>query len=311
MVPGGSALSPRAWSALAAEIDDHRVIGLDRELLVGHPDEHLAQAGLFWLLVAGAGDVGVAECLPGPVQVNAESGEGPGRGGIGVGEGGEQQMVRADRLRSGQPGGLAQAGVGGRRGAQLRRLARLGCLAGAGLGAAAQPAAAAGGLGRRHRGQQVDHGRPDLPELGVLLQDLRANAVAFPDHAEQDVLGADVVVMQLQGLAERELEGLLRARGERDMPADRRVPRADDGLDLFAGALERHPEALEGREREPAGLGQEPEQDVLGADVVVLQSPGFLLGKHDDVPGLVSESLKHVTTVQHAVYPVNTMLLIG
>ena len=145
----------------------------------------------------------------------------------------------------------------------------------------------------------------------MLLQDLRADAVAFPYHPEQDVLGADVVVVQLQGLAERELEGLLRARGERDMPADRPGPGADNGPDLFAGALKRHPEALEGAEREPVGLAEEAEQHVLGADVVVLQSPGFLLGKHDSVPGAVSESLKHGTTVQHAGYLVNTMLLIG
>jgi len=42
-----------------------------------------------------------------------------------------------------------------------------------------------------------------------------------------------------------------------------------------------------------------------------VQSPGFLLGKHDHVPGAVSESLKHVITMQHGCYLVNTMLLIG
>jgi hypothetical protein len=31
----------------------------------------------------------------------------------------------------------------------------------------------------------------------------------------------------------------------------------------------------------------------------VLQPPGFFLGKDDGVPGAVSESLKHETTVQH------------
>jgi hypothetical protein len=114
------------------------------------------------------------------------------------------------------------------------------------------------------------------------------------------VLGADVVVVQLQGLAERELEGLLGARGERDMPAaDLPGPGADDRPDLFAGALKRHPEALEDAEREPVGLAEEPEQNVLGADVVVLQPPGFFLGKDDGVPGAVSESLKHEITVQH------------
>ena len=82
----------------SAEADDHRIGGLDRDLLVRHPDQHLAPAGLFWLLVAGAGDVGGAEGFSCLVQVNAESGEGPGRGGIGIAQGGEQQVVRADRL---------------------------------------------------------------------------------------------------------------------------------------------------------------------------------------------------------------------
>ena len=82
----------------AAKLDDHRVGCLDRELLVGHANQRLAQAGLFWLLVAGAGDVRVAECLPGLVQVNAESGECPGRRGVGIAKGGEQQMMRTDRL---------------------------------------------------------------------------------------------------------------------------------------------------------------------------------------------------------------------
>ena len=57
-----------------------------------------APAYFLGLLVAGAGDVGGAEGRFGLVQVNAESREGPGRGGIGVAQGGEQQMVRADRL---------------------------------------------------------------------------------------------------------------------------------------------------------------------------------------------------------------------
>jgi hypothetical protein len=32
---------------------------------------------------------------------------------------------------------------------------------------------------------------------------------------------------------------------------------------------------------------------MLGADVVVTEPPGFLLGQDDDVPGFISESLKH------------------
>jgi len=187
-------LVPEGVQGGAPELDDHRVGGLDRELLAGHPDQHLAPPGLFGWLVAGAGDVGGAQRLLGLVQVDAQRGQGAGRGGIGVGQGREQQMVGADRLCSGQPGGLAQAGVGGRGGAQLGLLAWLGRLSRVGRGEAAQPAPPPGGLSRP-RGQQVDHGHPDRPEVSeVLLEDPRADAVAFPDHPEQDVLGADVVV---------------------------------------------------------------------------------------------------------------------
>src|SRR5258707_13143400 len=42
------------------------------------------------------------------------------------------------------------------------------------------------------------------------------------------------------------------------------------------------------------GLLGEPGGDVLGADVVVLQPAGLLLGQDDDMAGAVSESLKHV-----------------
>jgi len=129
----------------------------------------------------------------------------------------------------------------------------------------------------------------------VLPKDLRGDAIAFPDQAEQDVLGSDVVVVQLQCLTERELECLLGTRGEGDMPAHRILSETDDGLDLFARAVERDPEALQGPEGHAAGLAEQPEQQVLGADVVVLQPPGFLLRKHDDMPGAVSESLKHGT----------------
>ena len=81
------------------------------------------------------------------------------------------------------------------------------CAAGRGLALAAGVA-----------GQELDHGLADAVEVGAeLLQDLRGDALALADQAEQDVLGADVVVAELQRLAERELEDLLGARRERDV----------------------------------------------------------------------------------------------
>ena len=97
MVPVGLAFSPSAWSAARPR---SMITGSVASIVSCLSVTRISiwRRGLFWLLVAGAGDVGVAECLPGLVQVNAESGEGPGRGGIGIAKGGEQQMVRADRL---------------------------------------------------------------------------------------------------------------------------------------------------------------------------------------------------------------------
>ena len=81
----------------------------------------------------------------------------------------------------------------------------------------------AGGLGALfalNAGEELDDRLADLGEVGAeLLQDLGGNALALADQAEQDVLGADVVVAQLQRLAQRQLEDLLGSWGERDVAA--------------------------------------------------------------------------------------------
>ena len=52
--------------------------------------------------------------------------------------------------------------------------------------------------------EQLDDLLADLVQVGAQLdQDLRGNALALADEAEQDVLGADVVVAELQRLAQR------------------------------------------------------------------------------------------------------------
>ena len=77
----------------------------------------------------------------------------------------------------------------------------------------------------------------------MLLDDLRPDAVAFSHQSEQDVLGADEGVVQLQRFPERKLEYFLGARRERDVPGRLGFSDADDGLDLVARAVERHSEA--------------------------------------------------------------------
>ena len=108
------------------------------------------------------------------------------------------------------------------------------------------------------------------------------------------MLGADVVVAERQRLAQRELEHLLGARRERDLPGGDLLTGADDAHDLRAHALDGDVERLEHARGKALLLAEEPEQDVLGADVVVLEDAGLLLGEDDHLAGPLCESLEQL-----------------
>ena len=145
-------------------------------------------------------------------------------------------------------------------------------------------------------GQELDHRLADAVEVGAeLLQDLRGDALALADEAEQDVLGADVVVTELQGLAERELQDLLGAGREGDVTRRRRLALADDLLDLLAHRLERDVERLERLGGDPFSFVDQAEQDVLGPDVVVVEHPRLFLREDHDAAGSVRETLEHLS----------------
>ena len=139
-------------------------------------------------------------------------------------------------------------------------------------------------------------------EVGAELDEhLGGDALALADQAEQDVLGADVVVAELQRFAQRQLEHLLGAGGERDVARRRRAALADDLFDLAAHGLERDAEALQRLRSDPFAFVDQAEQDVLGADVAVVQQPGFLLSEHHDPPGPIGEAFKHVEVYRRGV----------
>ena len=143
-------------------------------------------------------------------------------------------------------------------------------------------------------GQQLDDLLADPVEVGAeLLQHLGGDALALADQAEQDVLGADVGVAELQRLAQGQLEHLLGARRERDVAARGLLALADDLLDLGAHGFQRDVEALQGLRRDALALVDQAEQDVLGTDVVVGEHAGLFLGQHDHPSGSVCEPLEH------------------
>jgi hypothetical protein len=70
------------------------------------------------------------------------------------------------------------------------------------------------------------------------------------------------------------------------------VALADDTGDLRAHLLDRDVEGLEDAGGEPLLLAQQAEQDVLGADVVVLQSARLVLSEDDDLAGSLGEAFE-------------------
>ena len=90
----------------------------------------------------------------------------------------------------------------------------------------------------RLSGGEQEHRLPDGRQRGGRDQDLGAHPVTLPDQAEQDVLGADVLLFQRQRLAQRQLENFLRRRGERDVPGRRLFAHTDVVSDLLSGYLQ-------------------------------------------------------------------------
>ena len=166
------------------------------------------------------------------------------------------------------------------------------------------PAAAPALLAAAGAGEHADDLVADLLGVGVEVeQDARGDALVLADEPEQDVLGADVVVAERERLAQRELEHLLRARRERDLAGRDLVALADDPGDLGANLLDRDVERLEHARGETLLLAEEPQQDVLGADVVVLQRPRLVLGEDDDLTSPLGEPLKQPSTPLSTTFP--------
>jgi hypothetical protein len=57
--------------------------------------------------------------------------------------------------------------------------------------------------------------------------------------------------------------------------------------------LDRDVEGVEGSGSDPIPFAEEAEQDVLSADVVVLEEAGLVLGQDDDLAGSLGETLEH------------------
>src|SRR5437667_1531456 len=92
------------------------------------------------------------------------------------------------------------------------------------------------------------------------------------------MLRPDVTVTELARLGDRELDDLFRARRERDLARrGRGVAAADDELDRLTHFGELHPEGIEHPCRDALALTHQPEKEMLGSYVVVVEADRFIL----------------------------------
>ena len=146
--------------------------------------------------------------------------------------------------------------------------------------------------------------REDVDDLGAhpverdaeALEHAGGDALALADEAEQQVLGPDVLVVEAPRLVDRQLDHLLGPRGQADLAHDHAVAAADDELDRRAHLVELDAQVRQDLGGDALALADQPEQQVLGADVVVVEALGLFLREGQDLPrplGELVETIRH------------------
>src|SRR5206468_1723101 len=141
---------------------------------------------------------------------------------------------------------------------------------GGGLG---RPLRLLGWPDRRALRQDADDLVTDLVQVDAEgLEDAGGDPLALADEPEEQVLRTDVVVAEPARLVDRELDHALRAGRQTDLADDRAIATSDDELDggPDLGKLDVH--VLENSRRNAFALADEAQEQVLRADVVVVEA---------------------------------------
>ena len=111
------------------------------------------------------------------------------------------------------------------------------------------------------------------------------------------MLGPDVVVIEASRLVDGELDHFLGTRREADFAEHGAVPAADDELDRGADFAQLDSEVREHFGGDPVALADQSEQQVLGADVVVIEALRFFLRQCQHTAGALGELVEPVCHV--------------
>ena len=108
------------------------------------------------------------------------------------------------------------------------------------------------------------------------------------------MLGADVIVVQMARLLHRELDRLFGSRRLRQLAHGGDVgPALNQLFDFEADFAYVDVQVLQDIGRHAAAFLDQAQQDVLGADVFMVEALGFLVGQLQDLAGAIGESFVH------------------
>ena len=130
------------------------------------------------------------------------------------------------------------------------------------------------------------------------LEDTGGDPLALADEAEEQVLRADVVVAEAARLVDGQLDDALGARRQADLADDRAIAATDDELDRGPdlGQLDVH--VLEDARGDTLALADEAQEQVLRADVVVVEPLRLVLSQCQDLARAIRELVEAIHRVE-------------
>ena len=126
------------------------------------------------------------------------------------------------------------------------------------------------------------------------FQHAGGNALALAHEAQQQVLGADVVMIEATRLVDRQLDDLLRARGQTDLAHDHGLATANDEFDRRANFWQLNAHVAQDPSGDAITLTHEAQKEVLRSDVVVVETLRLFLRERQHLPGALRELVELV-----------------
>ena len=111
------------------------------------------------------------------------------------------------------------------------------------------------------------------------FQDARGDAFTFTEQADEKVFGPDISVVHSARLIDGQFHHLLSSRGEPNLTLGRLLASANNKLDCGADLTQVNSQAGEDSCGHALRFSDKAKEDVLGADVVVVEALGLFLGK--------------------------------